>query len=766
MNNDVLKFLGEFIVLDLETTGLDPKDDEIIEIAMLKVKEGKVAEKLIQLVKPRRNELSHLVKHLTGLNEKELENAPSWEEIKEKIAAFAGELPVCGHHIDFDLEVLNQKGLKLRGQPLDTWPLSTVALLNLPAYSLEYLSDYLNLEKKPNHRAGGDVEANLVLLENLLRLLARVPREARRRILEEFPHLDWPWKEIWLKLPETKINPPEPISPSFEANPNIVEAISEELPSIKSVNVFALPPGFKAGAVLRGLSKKRRSGLLFLVPEPWLVRGDVPEKEVFWPKREIKKERWKVFARKQLNEEESVLGLKIALAEHYGIPLKRVSFNREESYIFEEHLSDFDKSILKKESRYLPASALESVLEQDLTDYTLVVPSLDFLERFALRRGSFTWTNKYLESTISKRRDFWQRLRGSADAKISDRLFKLTKDLSAVWQEMLASLSVLADRMEEKNSPDKGFLSPAYRASEEYQSVLKVTASAREILSEMNDLLKPLSTSKKTRTLLEKEIAWFVGRNEDLDEKISIIQQPSVDWSLWLSGWAGRVILRGYHLPAVKSTFERLASNFKALLVLEEGFAPNFWQNYLTYFWRENYTVKKLKGREKKPAEVLISPQSRLPRTVKEGELWVLPSLTKMREYFELAADEMENAESQETYGSLILHTPKGKPSPFLLTLGKFMDLTTTWAESVRLIALPFGNPFSPDVRIISHFLPNGWDDLSILKLGSRVAQFVGQAQALGIKEIIISDERLATASYAPSLIDYLKEAGIKIKVG
>ena len=105
--------INDYTVIDLETTGLNPKLDKIIEIGGVKVREGSVVEEFNTFVNPGRK-LSERIIELTGITDEEVENAPYIEEILPEFLAFIGEDILLGHNLIFDYSfvkkaVVNQK---------------------------------------------------------------------------------------------------------------------------------------------------------------------------------------------------------------------------------------------------------------------------------------------------------------------------------------------------------------------------------------------------------------------------------------------------------------------------------------------------------------------------------------------------------------------------------------------------------------------------------------------------------------------------------
>jgi ATP-dependent DNA helicase DinG len=164
---------GTFVVLDLETTGLDPQVDEIIEVGMVRIEDGQVGETFHTLVRPLRP-LSSRIRSLTGLDDAELADQPTWPEVRMAVLAFLRDVSVVGHHADFDLAFLERHAGYRAARVYDTADLARLVLPGLPSYRLEALCDHLDLSHRPNHRALADARATAVLFMALWECFRRL----------------------------------------------------------------------------------------------------------------------------------------------------------------------------------------------------------------------------------------------------------------------------------------------------------------------------------------------------------------------------------------------------------------------------------------------------------------------------------------------------------------------------------------------------------------------------------------------------------------
>lgn len=161
--------MDAYVSIDLETTGLNPKTDKIIEIGGVKVIGGNITETFSAFVNPGRK-LEPKITELTGIRDKDLEGAPSIEEVFPKLQLFLEELPLLGHSVLFDFSFLkkaavNQK-LTFEKQAVDTLKIARKYLQSLESRSLGALCKYYGIPHYA-HRALADAEATDALYRKL-----------------------------------------------------------------------------------------------------------------------------------------------------------------------------------------------------------------------------------------------------------------------------------------------------------------------------------------------------------------------------------------------------------------------------------------------------------------------------------------------------------------------------------------------------------------------------------------------------------------------
>ena len=162
-----------YVSLDLETTGLKPESEEIIEIAVVKFEGQQVVDTFHSLVNPHRS-IPYRIKMLCGITQREVDAAPDISTIAPEIISFLGSYPIVGHSISFDIGFLSEKGVKLSNPAYDTYELAGLLLSQLSDYSLSSVAQYLGYQYSDRHRALPDAmaakEVFLALLERASQL--------------------------------------------------------------------------------------------------------------------------------------------------------------------------------------------------------------------------------------------------------------------------------------------------------------------------------------------------------------------------------------------------------------------------------------------------------------------------------------------------------------------------------------------------------------------------------------------------------------------
>ena len=161
----------EFVVVDIETTGLKPAGAEIIEVAAVKVKNGEIVDVFQALIRPEYG-IPAFITNFTGITEEMVESAPHIAEILLPFCEFIDQLPIVGHNVQFDLNFLNHNtkqyfGHVIKNPSIDTLALARKSVKDTKNHKLETLAHYFGIDASNNHRALKDVYMTLDLYEKL-----------------------------------------------------------------------------------------------------------------------------------------------------------------------------------------------------------------------------------------------------------------------------------------------------------------------------------------------------------------------------------------------------------------------------------------------------------------------------------------------------------------------------------------------------------------------------------------------------------------------
>ena len=159
------------VVFDLETTGLDPKNCQIIEIGAVKILKGSIIETFQTLINPQ-IEIPEEITALTHISNDMIEDAPTIEQALPDFYRFAYGSVLSAYNIDFDYQFLNNMGKKLRllfdNQQIDTLKLARDKVPSLSNYKLGTVVKALNITLDNAHRALADAYATAKVFVKLI----------------------------------------------------------------------------------------------------------------------------------------------------------------------------------------------------------------------------------------------------------------------------------------------------------------------------------------------------------------------------------------------------------------------------------------------------------------------------------------------------------------------------------------------------------------------------------------------------------------------
>lgn len=167
---DLKEPVTSFVCFDIETTGLDPSEDKIIEIGALKVKDKKIVGVFKEFINPGMA-LPPKIIEITKITDKMLENTRTEEDVILDFIKFVGDDIIIGHNISFDFSFVKcaamEYGHSFNKFAIDTLDLCKRLHTELPSKSLENMCKYYGIRNDNAHRAYDDAKATAMLYVHL-----------------------------------------------------------------------------------------------------------------------------------------------------------------------------------------------------------------------------------------------------------------------------------------------------------------------------------------------------------------------------------------------------------------------------------------------------------------------------------------------------------------------------------------------------------------------------------------------------------------------
>ncbi|MFZ5644363.1 MAG: helicase C-terminal domain-containing protein [Bacillota bacterium] len=187
--------LDRYVAMDLETTGLNPDYDKIIEVGLIKVYNGEVVDSLHSFVMPGKK-LPLRIKKLTGIEDEMLEGAPTIGRLKKDLYSFIEGEKILGHNIGFDISFIERSlGETIHNRCFDTYELARILIPTTNSYRLTELCSLFGY-KSTFHRAIEDAKAVFHLYDYLSKCMSRLDGHTRAYLSSLFEKAGSPWSGV------------------------------------------------------------------------------------------------------------------------------------------------------------------------------------------------------------------------------------------------------------------------------------------------------------------------------------------------------------------------------------------------------------------------------------------------------------------------------------------------------------------------------------------------------------------------------------------
>ncbi len=183
-NADLPLLETDYVVYDIETTGLSPVKNKIIEIGAVKVRGGKITERYSTFVNPE-EPIPYEITKLTSITDAEVENARTISEIIPEFLDFCDGCVWVAHNAEFDVNFVKEKcrqlGIKADPVYVDTLPLARVQLPGHARFTLDAVAKALGVDLGHHHRAVDDAECTA---EIFVKMLAQLSDEGMKTLAD------------------------------------------------------------------------------------------------------------------------------------------------------------------------------------------------------------------------------------------------------------------------------------------------------------------------------------------------------------------------------------------------------------------------------------------------------------------------------------------------------------------------------------------------------------------------------------------------------
>jgi len=243
--------MHSLVSLDLETTGLDPRKDEIIEIGAVRFNGSRVEAEFQTLVNPGRPIPPEIIR-LTGISNEMVCNAPPLQAVLAQLVDFVGDSPVVGHNVQFDLGFLIHANVLQYVQTIDTYELAATVMPLASRYNLGGLCQQLSIPLQNAHRALNDARMTHHLYLNLYEKVKELPIDLIAEIVKLGESVDWDAFWVFQQILKEKIRQgplqskkaglsqllgglftqTDILAPALKPNPQIVPLDADEVSAI------------------------------------------------------------------------------------------------------------------------------------------------------------------------------------------------------------------------------------------------------------------------------------------------------------------------------------------------------------------------------------------------------------------------------------------------------------------------------------------------------------------------------------------------------
>jgi ATP-dependent DNA helicase DinG len=193
------------VALDLETTGLDPQKDAIIEIGAVRFVGNRIEDEFTMLINPGRH-IPEFITGLTGISDDMVRQAPRILEVIDALRTFIKDSPILGHNIQFDLSFLRKFNIFEFNDVIDTYELAAVLMPSASRYNLGALGMQLGIPLPATHRALDDARVTAAAFQKLFAQACELPTDLLTEIVRFSEPIAWDGSWAFNQALQTRVH--------------------------------------------------------------------------------------------------------------------------------------------------------------------------------------------------------------------------------------------------------------------------------------------------------------------------------------------------------------------------------------------------------------------------------------------------------------------------------------------------------------------------------------------------------------------------------
>ncbi|PDY47102.1 3'-5' exonuclease [Bacillus pseudomycoides] len=183
-----LPLTGDYVVIDFETTGFNPYNDRIIQVAAVRYRNHELVDQFVSFVNPERF-IPNRITSLTGITNYRVSDAPTIQEVLPLFLAFLGEDTIVAHNASFDMRFLKSNANMLRlPEPknivIDTVFLAKRYMKHAPNHKLETLKRMLGI-RLSSHNALDDCITCAAVYQKCAAIQEEGQKKTKKETVEE-----------------------------------------------------------------------------------------------------------------------------------------------------------------------------------------------------------------------------------------------------------------------------------------------------------------------------------------------------------------------------------------------------------------------------------------------------------------------------------------------------------------------------------------------------------------------------------------------------